>query len=148
MIVSCFAESVAVIEPDPATVDIIVASMGTGDSRALNVSPADVFCAEAVRNSGRADIKDKIAAHKNTAMILRRSAIIFSKARIPFLEMSIAICADHTRAVSALQAHISVHLKNYVTRRLPAASSRYINRGIGVRSRPRRNPKRKSVEED
>ena len=37
--VSCLPASTAVSEPDPAMVDIIVTSMGTGDSRALNVSP-------------------------------------------------------------------------------------------------------------
>ena len=112
--VSCFPESVAVIEPDPATVDIIVTSIGTGDNRALNVSPADVFCAEAVRPVD-ADIKHKIVAHKSTVMILRRIAIVFSNARTLFLETSISILR---RSYAGCVVTSSVYLREGILKEL------------------------------
>jgi hypothetical protein len=114
MMVSCFPESVAVIEPDPATVDIIVTSIGTGDNRALNVSPADVFCAGAVR-PGDADIKHKIVAHRSAAMILRRNAIVFSNARTLFLETSISILR---RSYAGCAVTSSVYLREGILKEL------------------------------
>jgi len=71
-----------VSEPDPAMVDIIVASMGTGDSRALNVSPAGVFCAPAVCPIQR------IAAHTKIAVNVTRFAVVFFNAQTLFLEIA------------------------------------------------------------
>jgi hypothetical protein len=114
VMLSCFPESVAVIEPDPATVDIIVTSIGTGDNRALNVSPADVFCAEAVRPAD-ADIKHKLAAHKSTVMILRRIAIVFSNARTLFMETSISILR---RSYAGCVVTSSVYLREGILKEL------------------------------
>jgi hypothetical protein len=114
VMLSRFPESVTVIEPDPATVDIIVTSIGTGDNRALNVSPADVFCAEAVRPAD-ADIKHKMAAHKSAAMILRRNAIVFSNARILFLETSISILR---RSYAGCVVTSSVYLREGILKEL------------------------------
>jgi hypothetical protein len=66
--------------------DIIVTSIGTGDSRALNVSAADVFCAAALRRAC-ANPKQKINAQSRAAIHLRRIVIIFlSNARALLLE--------------------------------------------------------------
>ena len=102
------------IEPDPATVDIIVTSIGTGDNRALYVSPADVFCAEAVRPAD-ADIKHKMAAHKSTVMILRRNVIVFSNTRTVFLETSISILR---RSYAGCVATSSVYLREGILKEL------------------------------
>jgi hypothetical protein len=90
VMVSCFPDSVAVSEPDPATVDIIVTSIGTGDSRALYVSPAGVFCAEAAGPMHAAP-NEKIAPHSNVVVNLRRIPIVFFNERVLFLETSISI---------------------------------------------------------
>jgi hypothetical protein len=84
--VSCLPASVAVIEPDPAMVDIIVTSIGTGDSRALNVSPAGGFWAAAACPIP-AGPNHRIAAHSKIDMNLRRFAVNFFNAQTPFLEI-------------------------------------------------------------
>jgi hypothetical protein len=85
--VSCLPASTAVIEPDPATVDIIVASMGTGDSRALNDSPFGVFCAPAACPI-HANPNHRITAPSKSAVNLRRLVVSFFNAQTLFLEIA------------------------------------------------------------
>jgi hypothetical protein len=63
-------------------VDIIVASMGTGDSLALNVSPAGGFWAAAACPIQR------IAAHSKLAVNRRRFAVSFLNAQTLFLKIA------------------------------------------------------------
>src|SRR6202049_3642477 len=106
--VSCLPASVAVSEPDPATVDIMVKSMGTGDSRALNVSAAGTFCAPAVCPT-HAVPNNRIAAHSKNAVKVRRVDVVFFNAQAMLRinrRFHFQVCADHTRAAPSLQAHI------------------------------------------
>jgi hypothetical protein len=60
--VSVLPDSTAVSEPDPAIRDIIVTSMGTGDSRPLNVSLFAAVWAAAANPIHRATAQSKTAA--------------------------------------------------------------------------------------
>jgi hypothetical protein len=63
-------------------VDIIVASMGTGDSRALNVSPAGGFCAQAALPI------ERIPAHSKSAVNASRFAVVFFNVPFQFLKFA------------------------------------------------------------
>src|SRR5882762_6087934 len=85
--VSCLPASTAVIEPDPATVDIIVTSMGTGESRPLNVSAAGEFCA-AAGDPIHVVPNERIAAHSKVAVNPPRIPVFFFKTQARFLEIT------------------------------------------------------------
>jgi hypothetical protein len=93
-------------------VDIIVASMGTGDSRALNVSPAGAFCAPAARPM------QKIAAHNKIAVNRRRFAVSFLNAQTLFLKI-----AEFTFKFAQIIRGVHRHFKRISPNVCPSPSS-------------------------
>jgi hypothetical protein len=93
--------------------DIIVTSMGTGDRRALNVSPAGVFWALA---TGPMDAgpKHRIAAHSKAAVDVRRIAVVTFNAQALLLEIA-DFNFKFAQIIRGLQCHFKlISLKAHI----------------------------------
>jgi hypothetical protein len=95
-------------------VDIIVTSMGTGDSRALNVSPAGVFWALAICPMD-AGPNHRIAAHSEANVNVRRIAVVSFNAQALFLEIA-DFNFKFAQIIRGLQYHFKpISLKGYLS---------------------------------
>ena len=112
--VTCLPASTAVSEPDPATVDIMVTSMGTGVRRALNVSLLDAFCGLAACANSRTAVPMNIPGIAHPRLIVMdflSTQTLQSKFSVSIISAgfnrsphAVPTRADHTRAAIPAQA--------------------------------------------